>query len=79
MDQTQQDKKEFLVQQLQWCEEQNCILEEMDVKLHKMKRIAEYSLENELTSVEIDKLNDQLNELKSEVHYLEKQLHSVVH
>ena len=45
----------------------------------KMKKIAEYVVDNELNPVEIDQLNVQLNELKSEVHFSEKQLHSVVH
>ena len=79
MDKEQQDHKKFLEEQLEWCKEQDRILEEIDMKLHEMKKIAEYALEHELTSVEIDQLNGQLNELKNEVHFLEKQLHSVVH
>ena len=79
MDKDEQEHKKFLEEQLEWCKEQDRILEEIDVKLHEMKKIAEYALEHELTSVEIDKLNSQLNELKREVHSLEKQLHSVVH
>ena len=71
--------KSFCEEQLEWCKEQGRILEEIDVKLHEMKKIAEYALEYELTLVEIDQLNGQLNELKREVHFLEKQLHSVVH
>ncbi len=79
MDKDIQDQKKFLEQQLQWSREQARILDEIDVRLHKMKEIAEYALEHELTSVEIDKLNSQLNELKCEVHSLEKQLQSVIH
>jgi hypothetical protein len=79
MDKDDQDHKKFLEEQLEWCKEQDRILEEIDVKLHEMKEIAEYALEHGLTSAEIDQLNDQLNELKREVHSLEKQLHSVVH
>ena len=44
-----------------------------------MKRIAEYVINNELSSNEIDRLNIQLKDLKNEFNYLEKQLHSVVH
>jgi len=73
------EQKKFLEQQLEWCKEQDRILEEIDSKLRKMKRIAEYSLVNELSSKEVDELNAQLNELKNEVHSLEKQLQSVVH
>jgi hypothetical protein len=79
MDKDQQEYKQFLEQQLHWCKEQDRILKEIDIKLHEMKRIADYAVEHDLTSVEIDILNGQLNELKSEVHFLEKQLNSVVH
>lgn len=78
MDKDHQDRKEFLEQQLQWCKDQDAILEEMNGKLHEMKRIAEYALEHKLSSAEVDKLNGQLNELKQEVYFLESQLHSVV-
>ncbi len=79
MDKEEQEHKQFLEQQLEWCKKQDRILEEIEMKLHEMKKIAEYALEHELTPIEIDQLNGQLNELKSEVHFLEKQLHSVVH
>ena len=79
MNKDEQEHKKFLEEQLEWCKEQDRILEEIEVKLHEMKQIAEYALEHELTSLEIDQLNSQLNELKSEVHSLEEQLHSVVH
>ena len=79
MDKDQQEHKKFLEEQLEWCKQQDHILEEIDMKLHEMKEIAQYALEHELTSVEIDQLNSQLNELKREVHSLEEQLHSVVH
>ncbi|KAB7706554.1 hypothetical protein F9802_10160 [Bacillus aerolatus] len=79
MDKDHQGHKNFLEEQLQWCKEQDRILEEMNVKLHEMKRIAEYAREHELNSAEINELNGQLNELRREVHFLEKQLRSVVH
>lgn len=79
MDKEEQEHKQFLEQQLEWCKEQDCILEEIEMKLQKMKKLAEYALEHELTSDEIDDLNSQLNELKHEVRALEKQLHSVAH
>ncbi|MFV2046301.1 hypothetical protein ACEWK1_02890 [Metabacillus sp. YM-086] len=49
------------------------------MKLHEMKKIAHYALDHELTPLEIEQLNGQMKELKSEVHSLEKQLQSVVH
>ena len=79
MDKDQQKHKKFLEEQLEWCKEQDRILEEIDVKLHEMKEIAEYALEQEMTSEEIHQLNRQLNELKREVHALEQQLHTMVH
>ncbi|WP_428909635.1 hypothetical protein [Niallia sp. Krafla_26] len=79
MDKDDQEHKKFLEEQLEWCEKQDSILEEIDIRLNKMKRIAEYARDHELTSKEVDKLNDKLNELKNEIHSLEKQLHSIVH
>ncbi len=79
MDKEEQEHKQFLEQQLEWCKEQDRILEEIEMKLYEMKKIAQYALDHELTPIEIEQLNGQLNELKSEVHFLEKQLHSVVH
>jgi polyhydroxyalkanoate synthesis regulator phasin len=79
MEKDQEEYKNFLEQQLHWCKEHDRILEEINIKLHDMKKIAEYTLAHELTSAEIDKLNGELNQLKREVHFLEKQLYSVVH
>lgn len=75
----QQVYKRFLEEQLQWFSERDSILEEIEVKLYEMKKIAEYAREEELTSYEIERLNFQLNELKSEIQLLEKQLNGVVH
>ncbi|MFJ8266894.1 hypothetical protein [Peribacillus asahii] len=79
MDKDQQEQKRFLEEQLEWCRKQDGILEEIEEKLHEMKELAEYARDHELTSLEIDKLNNQLNDLKREVHSLEQQLYSVVH
>ncbi|MDQ0214936.1 cob(I)alamin adenosyltransferase [Oikeobacillus pervagus] len=79
MNKDEHQNKKILEEQIQWCKEQDQILEEIETKLFEMKKIAEYSLEYELTSDEIDELNGQLQELKCEVQSLEKQLHPVVH
>jgi CRISPR/Cas system-associated exonuclease Cas4 (RecB family) len=79
MDKDQKEQKKFLEQQLQWSKEQACILEEIEEKLYEMKGLAEYALTHELSPIEINKLNEQLNDLKNEVHSLEKQLRSIVH
>ncbi|MDQ0803425.1 hypothetical protein [Priestia megaterium] len=79
MEKDELESKKFLEQQLEWCKEQDYILEEIEMKLYEMKRIAEYAFNHELTPLEIDQMNNQLKELKSEVHFLEKQLSSIVH
>ncbi|MEO2223822.1 hypothetical protein ABGV39_06290 [Priestia megaterium] len=73
------EHKKFLKQQLEWCKEQDSILEEIEMKLYEMKKIAEYAFNHVLTSHSTDRLNNQLKELKSKIHFLEKQLSSVVH
>lgn len=79
MNKDEQDHKKFLEQQIEWCKEQDRILEEIEIKLCKMKEIAQYALDHELNSIEIEQLNGQLKKLTNEVHFLEKQLKSVVH
>ena len=48
MDKDEQEHKKFLEELLEWCKEQDRILEEIDMKLHEMKEIAEYALEHDL-------------------------------
>lgn len=79
MNKDEQEHKQFLEQQIDWCKEQDRILEEIEMKFHEMKKIAQYALNHEITPPEIDQLNGQLKELESEVHFLEKQLYSIVH
>jgi len=43
------------------------------MKLHEMKKIAQYALDNVLTEIESKQLNNRLKELESEVHFLGKQ------
>ena len=49
MDNDQQDQKKFLEDQLEWSQDQVGILDEMNVRLHEMKRIAQYVINNELS------------------------------
>ena len=79
MDQDQQEQKKHLEQQLQWTKERVCILDEMNVKLHEMKRIAEYAVEHTLSAIEIERLNGELYTLKNEFSSLEKQLYPILH
>lgn len=79
MNKEEQEHKQFLEQQLQWCKKQDRILEEIEMKLHEMKKITQHAFDHKLIPLEIDQLNGQLKELESEVHFLEEQLHSIVH
>jgi len=79
MDQYRQEQKKHLELQLQWTKEQVCILDKMNVKLHEMKRIAEYALEHTLSAIEIERLNRELDILKNEFSSLEKQLYPILH
>ncbi len=79
MKKDEQERKNFLEQQLEWCKEQDRILEDIEMKLYEMKRIAEYVFNHDLTPLETNQLKVQLKELESDVHLLEKQLCSVVH
>lgn len=77
MSQVQQVLKISLEQQLDWTKEQVQILDEMDIKLREMKKIAEYAAANKLSSTEMEKLNGQLNVLQTEVRLLVAQRHTV--
>ncbi|MEK4711600.1 hypothetical protein [Sporosarcina sp. FSL K6-5500] len=79
MGQDQQEQKQHLEQQLQWTKERVCILDEMNVKLNEMKRIAEYAVEHTLSAIEIDRLNGELDTLKNEFSTLERQLYPILH
>jgi hypothetical protein len=79
MNKDQQDQRKFIEEQIEWSKEQTRILDEIDMRLHEMKRIAEYAVEHELSANEKIRLNTQLKDLKDEVDSLEKQLHTVVH
>lgn len=80
MDQDERDRKKFLEEQVVWCEEKKFILDEIDHVLHKMKDIAQYVLQFEITQEEIKELNHQMEILKSEIHFLEQQLdNEIVH
>ena len=79
MDQEQPELKKHLEQQLQWTVEQIRILDEMNVTLHEMKRIADYALEYTLSAIEIERLNGELDTLKTEFSSRERQLYPILH
>ncbi|WP_252342977.1 hypothetical protein [Priestia megaterium] len=67
MEKDELEHKKFLEQQLEWCKEQDRILEEIEMKLHEMKKLAEYAFNHELTSLEIDQLNGRLKKMEIKV------------
>ena len=79
MDQEQQEQKKHLEQQLQWTRKQVRILDDMNATLHEMKRIAEYALAHNLSAIEIERLNGELDTLKTEFGSLERQLYPILH
>ena len=79
MDQNQQERKEFLEQELQRTKERIGILDDIDEKLHKMKKIAEYAKEHELSEAEAERLNEEITALQQECAHLKKFLDSTVH
>ena len=72
MDQTEQ-LKQFLEEQLKWCKERDFILEQIELKLYEMKDIAEYARDHEVSELELEMLNHQINQLKVELELLEQQ------
>ena len=70
----QQQIRKFLEPQLKWCKEQDYILEQIEMKLYEMKEITQYTIDNELSTIEVEHLNGQINQLKKEVHSLEAQI-----
>lgn len=70
----QQPIKKFLEQQLKWCKERDHVLMQIELKLYEMKDIAQHARDNALSSIEVERLNEEMNQLKDEVHSLEAQL-----
>jgi hypothetical protein len=64
MEKDEQEHKKYLEQQLEWYKEQDRILAEIEMKLHEMKKIAQYALDQGITPLKSEQLNGQLKELK---------------
>ncbi|RKD24227.1 hypothetical protein BEP19_07425 [Ammoniphilus oxalaticus] len=79
MDKDQLEQKRFLKEQVEWCKKQDAVLKKIEEKLYKMRVIAESALDQELTPLEVSQLNTQLNTLRREVQFLERQLRSDLH
>ncbi|RKQ12325.1 hypothetical protein [Ureibacillus endophyticus] len=78
MNKNNQEYQFFLEKQLEWCKSQDRILEEIENKLYEMKEIAMYARDHEVMPMVLNRLNNQLNTLKQDILFLEKQLQSIV-
>ncbi|MEW9502253.1 hypothetical protein [Jeotgalibacillus marinus] len=65
------DERAELERQLTWSKEQLRILDEIDVRLGKMRVIAQYAVDNEVSSPENERLNEQMVMLQEEVNLLQ--------
>lgn len=79
MDKNIKEYKEFLEDELKRSKEHSTILDEINIKLHEMREIAEYALNNNLPKEENNRLNSQLFSLKEEIIELEKGLFYKAH
>ncbi|SLL07136.1 Uncharacterised protein [Mycobacteroides abscessus subsp. abscessus] len=79
MDKNIKEYKEFLEDELKRSKEHSTILDEINIKLHEMREIAEYALNNNLPKEETNRLNSQLFSLKEEIIELEKGLFYKAH
>lgn len=53
MNKDEYEQRKFLEEQFEWCKERDAILEEIEMKLHKMKKIAQYALEHNLLQLKL--------------------------
>ncbi|KGA97219.1 hypothetical protein AJ85_00845 [Alkalihalobacillus alcalophilus ATCC 27647 = CGMCC 1.3604] len=79
MNKETQEHKRYLENQLQQAKQQDQILAQIEEKLYKMKEIAEFARDFQLSMSERNKLNTRINDLKVEVSLLEKKLQPTVH
>lgn len=76
MDKDLEEQKKFLNEQFEWCRKEDLILAEIKKLLYEMKAIAEYASDHNLTTLETEELNGELEKIKSELHFLELELSS---
>lgn len=79
MSKDEQEYKKFLVDQINWCKEQDMILFQIETKLREMKKLAESVLIFDFNEIEKENINFQIKYLNREVIQLKEQLHSIVH
>ena len=79
MDKHVKEYKELLEKELERSKQHSKILEEIECKLHELKEIAQYAVDNELAKEEVKRMNAQMKALKEEIMDLEKGLIYPVH
>ena len=67
------DDLEIAKQELALCKQQDRLLEKIEIRLHAMKKIAQYASEHELTRVERTQQNKELEEHQSIIKGLEQE------
>lgn len=68
------DVLHFLLQQVQWCKEQDKILADIEETLYLMRALAEYRSAHVLPEQEVQRLNDEMLFLEAEVKCLQLDL-----
>ena len=66
-----------LKRQLEVVKQQDKLLENIEIRLHKMRDIAQYATDNQLSKKESDKLNQQMEEQQSAIDELKALYHRV--
>lgn len=69
-----EEEIELLKQQLELVKRQDRILEDIEIKLHEMKRIAQYASDNKLSKDEHKQLNKQILDHQTAIQSLKEYL-----
>ncbi|MCF8009868.1 MAG: hypothetical protein K9L17_03500 [Clostridiales bacterium] len=64
--------EEYLRQKLEWTKKRMKALDEIETRLRKMRGLAEYARDNELSQDKKQEINDRLQRLQSEVNELDE-------
>ncbi|WP_438316127.1 hypothetical protein [Sporosarcina sp. FA9] len=70
------DEIEILKQQLELIKKQDRVLEEIEIRLHQMKKIAQQAANNEMPTEEREQLNEQIQEHQTVIKTLEDYMHN---
>ncbi|UCZ52685.1 hypothetical protein LGQ02_18035 [Bacillus shivajii] len=76
---SEEERRKFLLEQLEWVKDRQRIYDEIDRKLREMRGIAEIAAREAVSDAEREVLQEQMNELRDEVEKLNAQLCQSVH